>query len=40
MWQPGKPNLLSPSASHTQARTHAVVDLIQYTAASGKVARG
>lgn len=42
MWQLRKRNLLSPSRSpsHTQARTHTVVDLIQYMAASGKVAPG
>lgn len=42
MWQPRKRNLLSPSRSRrlTQARAHTVADLIQYMAASGKVAPG
>lgn len=43
MWQPRKRNLLSLSrspVSHTGARAHTLVDLIQYMAASGKVAPG
>lgn len=40
MWRPHNLLSLSRSPSHTQARAHTIVDLIQYMAASGKVAPG